>query len=303
MGHVGDGLRQAREAKGLTLEQVEEITKIRCRYLQALEEEEYDQLPGEVFVRGFLRNYAQALDLDPDEVLAAAGLKAPTAIIPGQVYEALLDEPLAEASSGQRAVSALIGLMAVIVVGLGGWMLYRYLGPAPATPTLPPPEGPTLAPAEHQPAPHPTFTLQPTETPPAVGTPTPTETPTPTATPEATETPPTVMPETGVVLRLEATQRSWVHVGVDGAFAYEGTMEPGQILEWRGSAEVFLRTGNAGGLRVWYNGQEEPPLGGDGQVVERTWKAGLLPPGDSDLPAAEHTPAPLGPPPEPGEGD
>jgi hypothetical protein len=118
-----------------------------------------------------------------------------------------------------------------------------------------------------------------------------------TYTPEPTEVPPTPVPEIGAILRLEATQDSWVHVEVDGALAYEGTMSTGQILEWQGAGQIFLRTGNAGGLRVWYNGQEEPPLAESGQVAERTWQAGPLPPPGEPTP--EGTPAPLGPPPEP----
>jgi len=56
--------------------------------------------------------------------------------------------------------------------------------------------------------------------------------------------------------------------------------------------------GNAGGLRVWYNGQEEPPLGAPGEVVERTWTAGTLP-DEAGLPGSleESTPVPVGPPP------
>jgi cytoskeleton protein RodZ len=305
MGQVGDRLRQAREAKRLTLEQVEEITKIRRRYLQALEEEDYGQLPGEVFIRGFLRNYAQALDLDPDEILEAAGRKAANPIVPAQPPdEPYLDEPLVEPSTGQRAVSIAIGAMVVVVVALGAWALYHYLGPTSNPPSLPPPDAAeTPALANYEPSamptytPVPTLTATPTSTATSERTATPTATPTATYTPEPTEVPPTPEPQMGVILRLEATQDSWVRVEVDAALAYEGTMSAGQVLEWQGAGQIFLRTGNAGGLRVWYNGQEQPPLGETGQVAEQTWQAGPLPPAGEPTP--ELTPEPLGPPPEP----
>lgn len=307
MGQVGDRLRQAREAQGLTLEQVEEITKIRRRYLQALEEEEYDQLPGEVFVRGFLRNYSQALGLDADEILTAAGRQAvdPLALT-HEPEEPYLDDPLVQPSTRQRVVSVVIGALVFATVALGGWMLYNYLGPAggPLAPA-PPDGGETPAPAVHnEPTASPTYTLQPTAARTATATPTltgtvePTATATATRTPEPTAVPPTATPELGAILRLQAVEDSWVRVEVDAELAYEGTMSSGQVLEWRGSEQVFLLTGNAGGLRVWYNGQEQEPLGASGEVVERSWQAGPLPPPE-ELQTPEGTAEPLGPPPEP----
>lgn len=70
MKTVGDILKQAREDKHITLEQASEITKIRLAYLKALEEGDYDKLPSEVYVRGFLRNYAEFLELPVEDVFA-----------------------------------------------------------------------------------------------------------------------------------------------------------------------------------------------------------------------------------------
>jgi cytoskeletal protein RodZ len=63
-------LYAARERKGVDLYRAERDTKIRARYLGALERGEYKDLPGAVYTKGFLRNYALYLGLDPDEVLA-----------------------------------------------------------------------------------------------------------------------------------------------------------------------------------------------------------------------------------------
>jgi cytoskeleton protein RodZ len=62
---IGPTLREARVRKRLTLQQVEEDTKIRCRYLQALEDEEFTVLPGQAYAKGFLQSYASYLGLDP----------------------------------------------------------------------------------------------------------------------------------------------------------------------------------------------------------------------------------------------
>lgn len=68
---IGQSLREARLARGATLEGVEAKTRIRTRYLRALENEHFDELPGEAYAKGFLRTYADHLGLDGQEYLAA----------------------------------------------------------------------------------------------------------------------------------------------------------------------------------------------------------------------------------------
>jgi len=68
MGDFGQSLKEAREQKGVSLEEVEEVTRIRQKFLQALEEGNYGALPAETYVKGFLRTYAMYLELDPEAV-------------------------------------------------------------------------------------------------------------------------------------------------------------------------------------------------------------------------------------------
>jgi cytoskeletal protein RodZ len=67
---IGSELRETRLRLGLTLERVEKETRIRRRYLEALEEERFDELPGEAYAKGFLRTYADHLGLDGVQFLA-----------------------------------------------------------------------------------------------------------------------------------------------------------------------------------------------------------------------------------------
>jgi cytoskeleton protein RodZ len=67
MGSFGEDLKKAREAKGVTLEAVAAATKITTRYLQAVEREDFDQLPGGVFRKSIVRSYARAAGLDEDK--------------------------------------------------------------------------------------------------------------------------------------------------------------------------------------------------------------------------------------------
>lgn len=69
MEEIGELLKQAREAQGMTLEDVERATMIRRKYLEAIEAGDFSQMPGEVQLKGFIRNYAAVVGLDPDRVL------------------------------------------------------------------------------------------------------------------------------------------------------------------------------------------------------------------------------------------
>lgn len=70
MARLGDALRTQRERMGITLEQAAEDTRIRDKFLRALESGDYQTLPGVVYTKGFLRNYADYLGLDPDQLIA-----------------------------------------------------------------------------------------------------------------------------------------------------------------------------------------------------------------------------------------
>lgn len=70
MNDVGKLLRETREARGVTLQEVSEATNIRTRYLEAIERGEYDIIPADVYTRGFIRSYADFLGLDGPELVA-----------------------------------------------------------------------------------------------------------------------------------------------------------------------------------------------------------------------------------------
>ena len=69
MARLGEALRTERERMGLTIEQAAEETRIREKFLRALENGDYQTLPGAVYTKGFLRNYAEYLKLDPDALI------------------------------------------------------------------------------------------------------------------------------------------------------------------------------------------------------------------------------------------
>jgi transcriptional regulator with XRE-family HTH domain len=70
---IGARLRHERDLRGMSLEEVARATRIPLASLERVEADRFDDLPGEVFVRGFLRSYARAIGLEPDEILALYG--------------------------------------------------------------------------------------------------------------------------------------------------------------------------------------------------------------------------------------
>jgi cytoskeletal protein RodZ len=117
---IGNSLRDARVRQGLELSELEIQTKIRAKYLRALEEEQFELLPGDSYVKGFLRTYAERLGLD------------------GQLYVdeynsrfALSEEPVVSSRPGRRSrqaraeshavLVALVGIVAVTVLVIAAW--------------------------------------------------------------------------------------------------------------------------------------------------------------------------------------
>jgi cytoskeleton protein RodZ len=80
----GEYLARERSLRNITLEEISQRTRISMRVLQALEEERWDELPADVYVRGFLRTYSRYLGLDENEVLVRYEDQRPHAAVPGR---------------------------------------------------------------------------------------------------------------------------------------------------------------------------------------------------------------------------
>ena len=112
MDSIGQQLRKKRETRRISLEQASQATRIRLRYLQALEADNLELLPSKVQVRGFLRSYAQYLDLPVDALLGQLSGEAPTAETPGTPEPAPLEEEppaLSDEPSSSEAIFQEIG--------------------------------------------------------------------------------------------------------------------------------------------------------------------------------------------------
>lgn len=300
---LGDTLREAREARGLTLEDVEKSTRIRVRYLAALEDGDLGALPTDVQARGFLRNYARHVGLDPSATMAQleAALNSSrrrslralfrrnkahgngttpaleNGVAPEPLPKALPANPaqfaqsVAPRISRWRRLRHLITIDAVIVVALflGIVAFFIWSGTRVATAVLAQPEI--------------------TATPQVIG---PTATPTLitkiTFTPSA---PPPLANFSDVQLELLAEQRAFVRVQVDGEPQFDGLLAPGERLAYSGAQSVEVITGNGAGVRVILNGTDFGLLGSFGEVVARIYQPnGWITPTASTTPTPSETP-------------
>ncbi|MFZ5647970.1 MAG: helix-turn-helix domain-containing protein [Bacillota bacterium] len=250
---IGSTLRNAREAKGLSLEAAEEHTKIRRKYLKALENEKFEILPGKVYVKGFLKNYAKFLGLNANSLVSAyeerLRVSGTEKEEEDKTGERLTD---IERPRGRGIYKLAIGLAAVAVAvymvlpsvsGTGSKMIPRQK--APDSMTAGDKSGQEKAPQDR-------VTRE-------------------AAQEKAQNVPPA---RQGVNLVLNVTEnRSWMYVEVDGKPAFTGFMDSGQMKEFKGSEKIILKLGNAGVVQVEVNGQKMGVLGSFGQVVTKEFMA------------------------------
>src|SRR5947209_10387867 len=113
MFDIGASLREAREKRGLTSEDVQEALRIRARYLTALEEERWELLPGDAYTKGFLRTYAEFLGLNGTLYIDEYNER-----IANHVEEPLVPESLAPVERGKSRIlfRTMVGVISVAAV-------------------------------------------------------------------------------------------------------------------------------------------------------------------------------------------
>ena len=238
---IGDELRNARRARGITIEHISNVTKISPGVLRALEADDLAKLPGWVFTRGFLKSFAREVGLDPDRTVAAFLAQ----IAPPQEPEAATarashdtGEPhdiieLEEHSTdlGQMIAVAIIVIAAVVYLGLRN-------PSAPAHASAP------SAPAAVVPAEQPVATAG-FSSPPA---------------PVASES-------TDLKVDLTASGPCWIQATSDGEPKVQRLMNAGDRETVTAREALSLRVGDPAALELSVNGAAARPLGEAGRAV------------------------------------
>lgn len=256
---IADYLRRVREQQSIALDQVAQETFIPLRLLQALEAAEIERLPEPVYVRGFIRRYADALGLDgaeiadafeinPSPVAQPAAIATPpsTPSMPVEPQRPLVQpqEEFVERSKRPLLAYVVSGVLAIGALGAIAFGLANALKPAANTATSSSPN-PTTA-SQSVPSPSP-----------AAIAPQPTGTPSPSPDPNAP-----------VQVDISLTDRSWMEVVADGKVQFEGILTKGEQRTWKAKNNLSIRAGNAGAVVVSHNQGDAKPLGKLGDVVD-----------------------------------
>jgi len=278
----GENLRRERELRGVSLDEIASSTKVSVRMLQALENDDFEYLPGGIFTRGFIRAYASYLGLNEDHVIGEYIL----AVQPR-------DYELNRLTSANRAApkpKRQLPVVPLLVAGgmlIGGYVLFRYSHRAadvPATlsepvaapsvtppPSTPPqgesasrtPAGTTSSSSPHAANP-PTGGSTPARQPssntvkPASGPAGPAD-----SAPSAAAVP---RPDEGLVLGLTATESVWVSVDADGKTALQRVLRPHEVATLNAKDYFDVTIGNAQAVTLTLNGGTLQPPGHEGEV-------------------------------------
>lgn len=289
---LGSYLRELRQQRGVSIDEISRITRIPPRYLEALEQDDLGVLPAPVFIRGFVRAYCQAVGELPDEALSL--YEPPKAAAPAAP---------SRSRSGPRSNAApvLVSFVLLVVFGaaLGGVTLLLQsgrpdevtavgsadgvaaavaeadpevaTGPDSATADAVTPGGDTAS-ARQPEAPAPVAAAQSASKPAAPSSP---AAPTPSASPPTASTaesqPPIVAGAVTSPYRLvaRATEATWIRVRTGDGRTIEETIPAGQTREWVSDRPFILTVGNAGGVVFELNGEKLPVLGAPGAVIQR----------------------------------
>lgn len=248
----GEQLRQAREARNMTLQDIAAATKIGARTLQALEEERFEQLPGGIFNKGFVRSYARCVGLDEEKAVRAyleltRSRQEEEANLATMATQVEASRRAAARSSVWNPATFVTVLALLVAAGLGyvWWHEHRQHvreQAQEAVATQPPPEVAAPVPAA---APAPPVVANP----PAVSA---------TALPEAA-------PAAPVSLVVTANARAWISVISDGKKVETITLDPNlpdlHTRTYTANEKLLLVLGNPAGVEVSYNGKPTGPLG------------------------------------------
>jgi cytoskeletal protein RodZ len=240
-------LQSVRVEKGISIERVAQETRIRVEILRSIEAEDHDNLPNDVFVKGFLRSFATAVGADPEEVLRRFATRRQT--------QSTVDvRPRREPETERPGWWKLIWVTAVMVGLIGGTLLVyqlTYQESHHAAPPTPDTGEQADVGAAEQPANPADVKAEAEET-----------------VLEASS-PPAKAPERSVnyLLEIVSHEDTWLKVIADDARATEHSLKAGDTLQLEADTTFNVLIGNAGGVTIQLNGQPVPLSGKSGQVV------------------------------------
>lgn len=253
MREIGEVLRRAREQRGISLAEAEAATKIRLRYLAAMERGDFASLPGRPYALGFLRNYARFLGLDAQplvEELKRVWEPEPAGEPQYVVTTASKSGAKARPPKAGRARYWLVMVVAAAVLVILVPLFTAAFWSSPAPETTPGVQGNGAAAAAGTKAPGAAA-----ETPAAA---------------EGTPVPP--RPSELQLTIVAAKGPCWLEVVVGGQPVFQGLLPLGKEMSFSARESISVKFGDAGAVTVKVNGREIGPIGKRGEVVRREFR-------------------------------
>ncbi len=287
METLGHFLKSQREQSQLSQEEVAMQTRIPLTHIQSIEADQFDRLPNGVSAKGFLRLYARCVGASETTILRRFSelAPAPPALAaeptgqkrgPSLPSDYLQVAPATHRTSPLRIV--LLVCVAVVLIGFGIQTFWPTLEPARSPKVESPASLPAPAAVVEETAslarPEPAEEVGGVEASPPSATPetasiTPPQEaalpPTAVATGEDSGSPPSSLAP--LLLDIEAMERTWVRIVIDGRETWDVTLAPKEKVSWAAKKDFLLTLGNAGGVIVRLDGKALAPLGPRGKVV------------------------------------
>jgi len=261
MGVFGDRLRREREMRGITLDEISESTKISRRHLQALEREHFNQLPGGVFNKGFVRAYAHFLGIDEDQAVADYSIASNEQPEPEDKFPlAVHIEPDRELNP-RRSHLPLVFALAALAGVLVGYFFFLKSKPQNNRSAAPTQQAPVQEPAPKTP--------QATNTESTVAAPAPRPERQAPAVAQEKKKP----AEKTFFIVIKAKEDSWVSIIADGKSVMQRVLIADRQKLVKAGKQIVLRTGNAGGIDVIFNGKPLGSIGNENEPRTLTFNA------------------------------
>ena len=276
MESFGARLKREREQRKITLDDVSVSTKIGTRFLLALEEEHFDQLPGGIFNKGFVKAYARHLGIDEDQAVAdyvVASRASLPEIIPEENHElAVLASQVQETANGMDRIPWGMFAIALLIVAFGFAVWGFHSREKSPRPNLVVPPSANVRSSVSAPQ-NVAQGLPAKATVPEMGS----ASALSSAAPAATETaPPAAAPDSAsnpgaFLVQIKAREDSWVAISADGKEIMQNTLPASQQKSIGAREEIVIKTGNAGALDISFNGRKLPSQGAYNEVKTLTF--------------------------------
>ncbi|MFW6410387.1 MAG: helix-turn-helix domain-containing protein [Halanaerobiales bacterium] len=249
---IGDKLREARRTRDLSLAQIEEETKIRKKYLAALEKNDFDSIPGEVYVKAFIKGYAEQVGLDGNK-LVNKYINAKKRKKEQEKEEEMRRQKELENRKNKIKIIVVSAAILLIILVLG--LIYIKEKDVESTDAG---QKENLSSRMEAAVTSSEESVEDSLSPESNNN-----------SNSATNSQQTGQKNKQENIKIIASRRSWLQVEIDGEEVYSGFINDEETLDYTGKENLILKIGNGKAIKVNVNGEIKGPWGKSGEVMKK----------------------------------